>query len=75
MIVSKKKLKKLFEFHFNYMGKVIVQSQMALTNGQHESQNIQKFKHSKFVVYVEGTLYPWISLVEIGRDIMPTHQR
>jgi hypothetical protein len=28
----------------------------------------------KFVVYVEGTLYPWISLLEIGRDIMPTPQ-
>jgi hypothetical protein len=26
----------------------------------------------KFVVYGEGTLYPSISLLEIGRDIMPT---
>jgi len=25
-------------------------------------------------VYVEGTLYPSISLLEIGRDIMPTPQ-
>jgi len=28
----------------------------------------------KLVVYVEGTLYPSISLLEIGRDIMPTPQ-
>jgi hypothetical protein len=29
-------------------------------------------KHSKkFVMYVEGTLYPSISFLEIGRDIMP----
>jgi hypothetical protein len=26
------------------MGKVVVQRQMALTNGQHQSQNIQKVK-------------------------------
>jgi hypothetical protein len=25
----------------------------------------------KFVLYVEGTLYEWISLLEIGKDIMP----
>jgi hypothetical protein len=25
-------------------------------------------------MYVEGNLYPWISLLEIGRDIMPTPQ-
>jgi len=29
----------------------------------------------KFVVYVEGTLYPSISLLEIGTDIMPTPLR
>jgi hypothetical protein len=28
----------------------------------------------KIVMYVEGTLYPSISLLEIGRDIMPTPQ-
>jgi len=28
----------------------------------------------KFVVYVEATLYLSISLLEIGRDIMPTSQ-
>jgi hypothetical protein len=27
----------------------------------------------KFVVYVEGTLYSLISLLEIGRDIIPTY--
>jgi hypothetical protein len=32
-------------------------------------------KHSKkkFVVYMEGTLCPLISLLEIGREIMPTY--
>jgi hypothetical protein len=25
----------------------------------------------KFVLYVEGTVYEWISLLEIGKDIMP----
>ncbi len=29
----------------------------------------------KFVVYVEGTLYPLISLLESGREIMPTYYR
>jgi hypothetical protein len=28
----------------------------------------------KIVVYVEGTLYPWISLLVIERDIMPIPQ-
>jgi hypothetical protein len=28
----------------------------------------------KFVVYSEGTLYSSISLLKIGRDIMPTPQ-
>ncbi len=36
------------------MHKVVVQRQMALTNGQHQSQNIQKVKHSKKICSVCG---------------------
>jgi hypothetical protein len=35
---------------------------------------IQKALRENLLVYVEGTLYPSISVLEIGRDIMPTSQ-
>ncbi len=39
------------------MGKTVVQRQMALTNGPHQSQNIQKVKHSeKFCSVCGGQL-------------------
>ncbi len=37
-----------------------------------EEASYKTLKH--FLVYVEGTLYPWISLLEIGKDIMLTPQ-
>jgi hypothetical protein len=33
-----------------------------------------KALREKFIVYVEGTLYLWISLLEIGSDNIPTPQ-
>ncbi len=35
-------------------------------------QNIKDSKE-KLEMHVEGTLYPWIFLLEIRRDIMPTY--
>jgi hypothetical protein len=42
----------------------------------HNARILSKFLNTrrKFVVYVEGTLYPSISLLQIGRGIMPHPQ-
>ncbi len=59
---------------------------MVHSSGSQSRKNEQKKKGSKntktctksigrnFLVFLEGILYPWISLLEKGRDIMPTPQ-